>query len=340
MLEVIRDAAPVVRPPPPRRRAGARRRSSAPRDGGALTPEELTALFSDTRPEVVEDMRQAADALRAELAGDLVTFVVNRNINVSNVCIVGCSFCGFGVSKRSPDAYEHDREEFVRRIHEAVDYGATEICMQSGIHPDWGLEDYLGWLRLAKETAPQHAHARLQPDGDRAHVRHLAACRRPRCSRACATPGWTPRRAPPPRCSHDGVRERISPNKLPVARWVEIIEASHRSRPALDGDRDVRPHRAARGARRAHARRARAAGAHRRLHRVRAAVVHPVPHAARAARTACSEISREDNLRHTAAFRLALGRTIRNAAGELGEDGRSTPPPRRCAGASTTSAAR
>ena len=113
--------------------------------------DELTALFAETRPEAIEDMRQAADELRAELAGETVTFVVNRNINVSNVCIVGCAFCGFGQGKRSPDAYEHDRAELERRVAEAVDYGATEICMQSGIHPDWGLEDYEKWLRLAKE---------------------------------------------------------------------------------------------------------------------------------------------------------------------------------------------
>ncbi|HWC25081.1 MAG TPA: 7,8-didemethyl-8-hydroxy-5-deazariboflavin synthase subunit CofG, partial [Solirubrobacteraceae bacterium] len=66
------------------------------RDGRRLSADELTALFAETRPEVVEDMRQAADELRAELAGETVTFVVNRNINVSNVCIVGCAFCGFG----------------------------------------------------------------------------------------------------------------------------------------------------------------------------------------------------------------------------------------------------
>ena len=80
---------------------------------------------------------------------------------------------------------------------------------------------------------------------------------------------------------HDGVRERISPNKLPVARWVEVIEACHAAGAALHRHGDVRPHRGALGAGRAHARGARAAGAHRRLHRVRAAVVHPVPHAAR-----------------------------------------------------------
>src|SRR5256885_3276488 len=82
-------------------------------------------------------MREAADEMRAELVGDEVPFVVNRNINVSNICVVGCAFCGFGQGRRSPDAYEHDRDEFVRRVEEAVEAGATEICMQSGIHPDW-----------------------------------------------------------------------------------------------------------------------------------------------------------------------------------------------------------
>ena len=109
--------------------------------------------------------------------------------------------------------------------------------------------------------------------------------RRARCSRGCATPGSARCRARPPRCSHDGVRERISPNKLPAAPLGRDHRGRARGRPALDRDRDVRAHRGAARAGRAHARRARAAGAHRRLHRVRAALVHPVPHAARAART-------------------------------------------------------
>src|SRR5207244_1844745 len=130
------------------------------REGQALTPDELTALFAEQRPAVIEDMRVAADEMRTELAGDTVTFVVNRNINVSNICIVGCAFCGFGQGRRSPDAYEHDREEFVRRVEEAVEFGATEICMQSGIHPDWSLGGYEGWLRLGREVAPDvHLHA-------------------------------------------------------------------------------------------------------------------------------------------------------------------------------------
>src|SRR5208283_4562558 len=93
--------------------AGAIERARA---GRALSPDELTAMFAETRPEVIEQMRQAADELRSELAGDTVTFVVNRNINVSNICTVGCAFCGFGQGKRSPDAYEHDEQEFLRRV--------------------------------------------------------------------------------------------------------------------------------------------------------------------------------------------------------------------------------
>src|SRR3954464_7540651 len=130
------------------------------RDGGWLEPDELTAMFAETRPEAIEDMRQAADELRAELAGETVTFVVNRNINVSNICTVGCAFCGFGQGKRSPDAYDLDEAELRHRVREALAYGATEICLQSGIHPDWSFEDYLRWLRiLSDEGSELHLHA-------------------------------------------------------------------------------------------------------------------------------------------------------------------------------------
>ncbi|HUC06992.1 MAG TPA: 7,8-didemethyl-8-hydroxy-5-deazariboflavin synthase subunit CofG, partial [Solirubrobacterales bacterium] len=130
------------------------------REGTELSEDELTALFSETRPEVIEEMRLAADELRAELAGDTVTFVVNRNINFTNVCIVGCAFCGFGQGKRSPDAYEVSEADFAARIEDAVDFGATELCMQGGIHPELTLQEYGRWLALAKATAPQlHLHA-------------------------------------------------------------------------------------------------------------------------------------------------------------------------------------
>src|SRR5262249_61835661 len=95
------------------------------RRGEELTEEELTALFSESRPEVIEEMRAAADELRAELAGQTATFVINRNINFTNICVVGCAFCGFGQGKRSPDAYHVNEDDFAARIPEALDFVAT-----------------------------------------------------------------------------------------------------------------------------------------------------------------------------------------------------------------------
>src|SRR5205814_7096116 len=179
------------------------------RDGIALSADELTALFAETRPEAIEDLRQAADELRAEVAGETVTFVVNRNINVSNICIVGCAFCGFGQGRRSPDAYEHDREEFARRVGEAVDYGASEICIQSGIHPDWALEDYLAWLRLAKELAPElHLHAYSPMEV--AHMCDVSGLPPGEVFARLADAGLGSTPGTAAEVLHDGVRERIS----------------------------------------------------------------------------------------------------------------------------------
>jgi FO synthase len=280
------------------------------RDGGALTPEELTALFAETRPEAIEDMRQAADELRAELAGDTVTFVVNRNINVSNVCIVGCAFCGFGQGRRSPDAYTHDRAEFERRVDEALAYGVTEICMQSGIHPDWGLDDYLHWLRVAKERAP-HVHLHAYSPMEIAHMCDVSGLppvevmTRLREAGLDSTPGTAAE------VLHDGVRERISPNKLPVARWVEIIEASHaaglRSTSTVMFGHIEEPWELAEHMR-----------VIRELQERTGGITEFVPlsfipfHTLLGRTHGVEEISREENLKHTAVFRLALGRTIAN----------------------------
>ena len=302
---------PSLHAPPPRAARWRPATIERARGGEPLDAEELTAMFTDTRPEVVEDMRQAADALRAELAGDLVTFVVNRNINVSNVCIVGCAFCGFGVSKRSPDAYEHDRDEFVRRIHEARRLRRDRDLHAVG-HPSRLGAGGLPRLAAAGQgDGAAHPHARLQPDGDRAHVRHLRACRRTRCSRGCATPGLDSTPGTAAEVLDDGVRNRISPNKLPVARWVEIIEASHRS--GLRSTVTVmfghieQPEELAEHMRVVRALQERTGGF------TEFVPLSFIPfHTLLGRMHGVTEISREDNLRHTAAFRLALGRTIRN----------------------------
>ena len=280
------------------------------RDGARLTAEELTALFAERRPEAIEDMRQAADELRAELAGDTVTFVVNRNINVSNICVVGCAFCGFGQGKRSPDAYEHSREEFSGRVREAVDYGASEICMQSGIHPDWALEDYEHWLRLAKELAPHvhlHAYSAMEVDHmcQTSGLSPLEVFTRLRRAGLDSTPGTAAE------VLHDGVRQRISPNKLPVARWVEIIEASHaaglRSTVTVMFGHVEEPWELAEHMRVVRELQERSGGF------TEFVPLSFIPYHTLLGRThGIEEISREENLKHTAVFRLALGHSVRN----------------------------
>ncbi len=280
------------------------------REGVALTADQLTALFAERRPAVIEDMRCAADELRGRLAGETVTFVVNRNINVSNVCVVGCAFCGFGQSRRSPDAYEHSEADFAQRIEEAVDAGATEICIQSGIHPDWGLDDYLGWLRFAKRLAPQlHLHAYSPMEV--AHMCDVSGLE-PRAVFAAlreAGLGSTPGTAA--EVLHDGVRERISPNKLPVARWVEIIEASHaegiRSTATVMFGHIEEPSELAEHMRVVRELQERTGGL------TEFVPLSFIPFHTLLGRThGVEEISREENLKHTAAFRLALGTTVRN----------------------------
>src|SRR5215210_4617257 len=280
------------------------------RDGAWLEPDELTALFAETRPEAIEDIRQAADELRAELAGDTVTFVVNRNINVSNVCIVGCAFCGFGQGRRSPDAYEHSREEFATRVADALAFGATELCIQSGIHPDWGLEDYEAWLRFAKELAPDvhlHAYSPMEVAHmcDVSGLSPRAVFARLREAGLDSTPGTAAE------VLHDGVRERISPNKLPVRRWVEIIEASHaeglRSTVTVMFGHIEEPAELAEHMRVVRALQERTGGF------TEFVPLSFIPFHTMLGRThGIEEISRAENLKHTAAFRLALGRSIPN----------------------------
>jgi FO synthase len=280
------------------------------RDGRALSEDELTALFAETRPEVIEEMRAAADELRAELAGDRATFVVNRNINFTNICVVGCAFCGFGQGRRSPDAYEVSEDDFAERVRDAVEFGATEICMQGGIHPDLTLEEYGRWLRLAKQVAPElHLHAYSPME-----VHYM-------CERSGKGPdevfeyliecglGSTPGTAA--EVLDDGVRQRISPNKLPVERWIEIIEASHRA--GLRSTSTVmfghieEPRELARHMKVVRELQERTGGI------TEFVPLSFIPFNTLLGRThGIEEISARENLKHTAAFRLALGRTIAN----------------------------
>ena len=132
-------------------------------NGDAPTEADIVALFT-ARGAYADEVAAAADAARAEVNGDLVTYVVNRNINYTNICTYSCGFCAF--SKTSTKAGTRDRpyilpfEEIAERAREAVQNGATEVCLQGGIHPSYTGETYIGILAAVKRACPSlHVHA-------------------------------------------------------------------------------------------------------------------------------------------------------------------------------------
>jgi FO synthase len=167
-----------------------------------------------------------ADHLRRETVGETVTYVVNRNINFTNVCFVGCSFCGFGRGPHAADAYSLSFEEVVHRAREAWDCGATEVCIQGGLPRDLDGFFYRDLLRAIKRALPaMHVHAFSPMELDYGVLKTGMPLRDYLQMLKDEGLGSIPGTAA--EILDDRVRKELSPNKLPVARWVEIITAAH-----------------------------------------------------------------------------------------------------------------
>ena len=157
--------------------AGAPSRGLAPEHGGAVGEvlagalggqevgeDEIVTLFSARGPEVVA-VAEVADEMRREAVGDVVTFVANRNINYTNVCTFKCRFCAFSKGPLSLNLrgspYLLELEEITRRVVEAEQEGATEVCLQGGIHPSFDGDYYLEVLKAVRAGIRAHPHPRL-----------------------------------------------------------------------------------------------------------------------------------------------------------------------------------
>ncbi len=132
-------------------------------DGADLAHGEIERLFN-ARGDDFAAVCQAADQLRSQCNGDVVTYVVNRNINYTNVCYFKCQFCAFSKGKLSENLrgkpYDLSDNEIQRRVHEAWERGATEVCMQGGIHPQYTGQTYLDIVHTVKTAVPEmHVHA-------------------------------------------------------------------------------------------------------------------------------------------------------------------------------------
>jgi len=172
-------------------------------------------------------LTRAADVARKEDNGDDVSYVVNRNINFTNVCYVGCTFCGFSRHRDEPDAYDRSHEEILAKCADAVARGATEVCIQGGIDPRKDHHHYRGILVAIKEAYPDlHIHAYSPEELDFAHEKSDMPLEEMLRWLKDAGLGTIPGTAA--EILDDSVRNALSPNKLMTERWVEIVSAAHR----------------------------------------------------------------------------------------------------------------
>ncbi len=171
-------------------------------------------------------LMRAADVARREDNGDDVSFVITRNINFTNVCYVGCSFCGFSRHKEDADVYDHDMDVLIAKARNAVGRGATEVCIQGGIHPNKDHSHYHEILVAVKREFPDlHIHAYSPEEIDFGHRKSDMPL--PEYLRWLMDAGLGSMPGTAAEILDDEIRKVVSPKKLRTDRWVEIVEAAH-----------------------------------------------------------------------------------------------------------------
>ena len=194
-------------------------------DGEVLTREQCLLLANSEGDDLL-GLLVAANAMRRELAGNIVTYVVNRNINFTNICFVGCKFCAFSRGPREEDTYFLTLEQMAKKAREAWDLGATEVCIQGGLPRDLSPYYYRDILRTIKNETPQmHIHAFSPMEivygvelTGMSLVDYLAMLRD---NGLDTLPGTAAE------ILDDKVREVLSRNKLTTEQWKEVIRTAH-----------------------------------------------------------------------------------------------------------------
>ena len=193
--------------------------------GDDITVDEATRLFDADGSDLLA-LTAAADYLRAKTVGDVVTYVVNRNINFTNVCVKACGFCAFSRGHLAEEGYFLPTEEVIRRAQEALDLGATEICVQAGLAPGIDGWHYVNLCRSLKETLPNlHIHG-FSPEEvlygatlSGISIRdYLAALKE---AGVGSLPGTSAE------VLVDEIRHQVSPGRIGTAQWIELIETAH-----------------------------------------------------------------------------------------------------------------
>ncbi len=196
-----------------------------------LTPEEGCFLLGQTQPKAIAQIYQAADTLRQQLVGDLVTYVVNRNINFTNICEQHCGFCAFRRDEGDAGAYWLSADQILAKAADAVQQGATEICMQGGLHPGAkhngrSLDYYLELVSTLTQTFPHlHLHA-FSPQEIQFIAREDGLGYRDVIA-ALAQAGVQSMPGTAAEVLNDEVRRILCPEKINTATWLNIVETAH-----------------------------------------------------------------------------------------------------------------
>ena len=199
---------------------------AAERDPGALSEQDALALMTADGP-ALDAVCRLADDLRRDAVGDDVTYVVNRNINFTNICYTGCRFCAFAQRASDADAYTLSTAEIESRVREAAAEGATEICMQGGIDPSLPATAYFDLARAVKRASPgMHLHAFSPMEvvngaarTDLSITEWLSAAREAGLD---SIPGTAAE------ILDDDVRWVLTKGKLPTSAWIDVMTTAHR----------------------------------------------------------------------------------------------------------------
>ncbi len=175
---------------------------------------------------VLDEVRRIADDLRREVVGDDVTYVVNRNINFTNICYTGCRFCAFAQRRTDADAYSLSLDQVAERAEEAWHLGATEVCMQGGIDPEMPGTAYFDLVRAIKDRVPQmHVHAYSPMEVVNGASRTGMSIRDWLAAAKDAGLDTIPGTAA--EILDDDVRWILTKGKLPTSAWIEVVTTAH-----------------------------------------------------------------------------------------------------------------
>lgn len=184
---------------------------------GKITKSDALALLNEDPFELFK----TADAVRKELVGDTVSYIVNRNINFTDRCIGTCRFCAF----RNSEGYRLSIDEILNKVGEAKRYGATEVCIQGGLLPDMYLKDYVAMLKAIKDSYDIDIHA-FSPM-EVFHMSRISGVGVSYALEALKEAGLGSMPGTAAEILVDSVRRRICPDKLTTAQWVDVVTRAH-----------------------------------------------------------------------------------------------------------------